>query len=310
MQAPGYELVCDAKDITAIMMRTNSQSLSTQNRSLALAIAATSASLLSLAFVSAVLRPRRRIAVQGEDIEIITQQTERNRRILASANDLLSEPHGFGNNHFASMLAQLRPSPFRGTWGKKARRRMESIRTPAGCEIEVEYVEPYNLETLAAAYSGHVPIVIVLHGINGHSTEPYVEQAALHVAVEKKWRCIILNYAKVRKAAGSALGGQSLLDAADINFLVSYIRKQHDGFLAAVGFSMGGSKLVQYLCRTKEHCQVDAACTISSPLDFTERNYTVHRPVEMAHRLYHFVIASSVKLSLARNYFELRKHPR
>jgi len=223
----------------------------------------------------------------------------------------LSEPWGFGNIHFASILAQLRPSPFRGSWGKKARRRVESIPTRAGCAIEIEFVEPFNLDLLDTAHNRNVPTVIILHGINGHSTEPYVEQAALHIAVEKKWRAVVLNYAKVKQTKGEALvGGQSLIDAGDISTVVSHIRKHHDGFLGALGFSMGGAKLVQYLCRTKEHSQLDAAGTISSPLDFTERNHTVHRPVEFVHRLYHFVITASVKLSLARNYFELRKHPR
>ena len=292
---------------------------STQNpptRSLAVALAATSASLLSVAVVSAVFRPRRRFARQtgsDPDIEIITQKTARNRQILSEAIDLLSEPWGFGNNHFASMLAQLRPSPFRGSWGKKARRRVETIPTRAGCSIEIEIVEPYNMD-LDAAYSSNVPTVIVLHGINGHSTEPYVEQAALHIAVEKKWRAIVLNYATVQQCKGeqgeALVGGQSLVDAGDLSFLVSYIRKYHDGFLGALGFSMGGAKLVQYLCRTREHSQLDAAATISSPLDFTERNYTVHRPVELVHRIYHFVIAASVKFSLAKNYFQLRNHPR
>jgi predicted alpha/beta-fold hydrolase len=180
-----------------------------------------------------------------------------------------------------------------------------------------------------------------------------VEQAALHIAVERKWRAVILNYARgkdspiflfiyidgsysykingnlltitllpyffqheikvqpTKGGKGEALvGGQSLIDAGDLSFLVSYIRKHHDGFLGALGFSMGGAKLVQYLCRTKECSGLDAAGTISSPLDFTERNYTVHRPIELVHRIYHFVIAASVKFSLARNYFQLRNHPR
>ena len=208
------------------------------------------------------------------------------------------------------MLAQIRPSPFRGSWGKKAQRRVETIPTRAGCSIEIEFVEPYNID-LDAAYSSSIPTVIVLHGINGHGTEPYVEQATLHIAVERKWRAVVLNYANAKATKGEALvGGQSLIDAGDLSFLVSYIRKHHDGFLGALGFSMGGAKLVQYLCRTKEHSQLDAAATISSPLDFTERNYTVHRPVELVHRIYHFVIAASVKLSLAKNYFQLRNHPR
>ena len=150
-----------------------------------MALAATSASILSVAVVSAVFRPRRRIARQSgpdPDLEIITQQTARNRRILSQAVDLLSEPWGFGNNHFASMLAQLRPSPFRGSWGKKARRRVESIPTRAGCVIEIEFVEPFNLD-LDTVYSSNIPTVIILHGINGHSTEAYCEQAALHIAV-------------------------------------------------------------------------------------------------------------------------------
>lgn len=293
------------------MIRNSTQNSSA--RSLAVALAATSASLLSFAVVSAVFRPRRRIAKQtgsDPDIEILTQRTARNRRILSQAVDLLSEPWGFGNNHFASMLAQIRPSPFRGSWGKKARRRVETIPTRAGCSIEIEFVEPYNID-LDAAYSSNIPTVIVLHGINGHSTEPYVEQATLHIAVERKWRAVVLNYANAKATKGEALvGGQSLIDAGDLSFLVSHLRKHHDGFLGALGFSMGGAKLVQYLCRTKEHSQLDAAATISSPLDFTERNYTVHKPVELVHRIYHFVIAASVKLSLARNYFQLRNHPR
>jgi hypothetical protein len=178
------------------MIRNSTQNSSA--RHLAVAFAATSASLLSVAVVSAVLRPPRRVARQtgaDPDIEVITQQTARNRRILSQAVDLLSEPWGFGNNHFASMLAQLRPSPFRGSWGKKVKRRVESIPTRAGARIEIEFVEPYNLD-LDAAYSSNIPTVIVLHGINGHSTEPYVEQAALHIAVERKWRAVILNYAR------------------------------------------------------------------------------------------------------------------
>ena len=248
------------------MIRNSTQNSST--RSLAVALAATSASLLSFAVVSAVFRPRRRIAKQtgsDPDIEILTQRTARNRRILSQAVDLLSEPWGFGNNHFASLLAQIRPSPFRGSWGKKARRRVETIPTRAGCSIEVEFVEPYNID-LDAAYSSNIQTVIVLHGINGHSTEPYVEQATLHIAVERKWRAVVLNYANAKATKGEALvGGQSLIDAGDLSFLISYIRKHHDGFLGALGFSMGGAKLVQYLCRTKEHSQLDAAATIFPP---------------------------------------------
>ena len=151
-------------------------SFQSNNRSsLALAFTATSSLVLSYAFVSAVCRPRRKVAIHGEDIEIITKPTERNRRILASAQDLLSEPHGFDHNHFASMLAQLRPSPFRGSWGKKAIRRTENIPTPAGCDIEVEFVEPANYEVAGAAFHGRHGAVREVGDRENYSTKFYCD---------------------------------------------------------------------------------------------------------------------------------------
>eukprot|EP00591_Stephanopyxis_turris_P002949 CAMPEP_0195526436 /NCGR_PEP_ID=MMETSP0794_2-20130614/27490_1 /TAXON_ID=515487 /ORGANISM="Stephanopyxis turris, Strain CCMP 815" /LENGTH=442 /DNA_ID=CAMNT_0040657121 /DNA_START=380 /DNA_END=1708 /DNA_ORIENTATION=- len=190
---------------------------------------------------------------------------------------------------------------------------MERIPIPEGGEIEVEYVDPINLPKGAALSS--IPVVIILHGVNGSSREPYVEQAALQVAVQKGWRAVVLNYSKIRVInnddgkAARVLGGSNFVDGGDLSFLVSYIRKTHHDFLGAIGFSMGGAKLLQYVGRTREHCNIDAACAISSPLDYGERNVTVCNPVSLEHRVYHLMIASSLKLWILRNYNELVKHP-
>mmetsp|Transcript_25584 Transcript_25584/g.75453 ORF Transcript_25584/g.75453 Transcript_25584/m.75453 type:complete len:471 (+) Transcript_25584:632-2044(+) len=270
-------------------------------------IMAVSASAISFAAYSIALQPRRSASERGEDVEVYTKGTERNEKIISSAPHLFRiRPWGFANRHFASLLAQVRVSPFRGQWGKSVTRRVEHLTTPAGYDIEVEFVEPKN------AGDDGVPIVIILHGINGCSREPYVEQAALHIAVEKGWRAVILNYAKMQILHEQlcSLGGHSILDGGDLNYLISYIRKDHGGFLAAVGFSMGGAKLVQYLIRTREHCNLDAACTISSPLDFTTKNDTVHKPEGLIPRAYHFIITASLKLWIVKNFRTLRKHPK
>jgi len=116
-------------------------------------------------------------------------------------------------------------------------------------------------------------MVILLHGIGGHSREPYIEQAAMQI-IDKGWKVAILNYSQVCVFDDCSVGGNCLTENHDISLLVSHLRKNHSGFLAAIGFSMGGTKLVQYLLRTKEHCNLDAACTVSSPLDFTTNNDT------------------------------------
>uniref|UniRef100_A0A7S4T5N9 AB hydrolase-1 domain-containing protein n=1 Tax=Ditylum brightwellii TaxID=49249 RepID=A0A7S4T5N9_9STRA len=251
--------------------------------------------------------------IKEKNIELFHQETERNLKILSDPEFqiLLHRPWGFPNCHFASLLAQIRPSPFWGNWGKLAKRRTEHIATPGGGAIEVEYVEPINLPYPPPS---NIPIIIILHGITGNSREPYTEQAALHIAVEKRWRAVILNYGKVRVSNDENRpcihGGHNLMDGGDLNFLISHIRKYHNGFLAAIGYSMGGAKLVQYLSRTREHSNLDAACIVSSPLDFTEKNVTVHRPHGLIHRFYHFLLAQALKVWIIQNYDELKKHPK
>lgn len=167
--------------------------------------------------------------------------------------------------------------------------------------------------------------------MNGSSKDPYIEQAAIQIATDNKWRAVAFNYGKVsvvpksqsqsqshhnksaqtifinkketdtninananatQEAITSAMlqGGNNFVDVGDLNFLISYLRKKHHGFMAAIGFSMGGAKLVHFLGRTKEHSNLNAACSISSPLDYTPKNVTVV-PQTFAHKFYHFGVS-------------------
>ena len=49
---------------------------------------------------------------EGNDMEIHFMPTYRNRKIVRSAIGLHIQPWGFSNRHFATLLAQIRPSPF------------------------------------------------------------------------------------------------------------------------------------------------------------------------------------------------------
>lgn len=236
------------------------------------------------------------------DIEIYFISTPRNKKILRDAPGLRIRPWGFSNPHFASLLAQLRPSPFTMHWGANAVRRTEIIRSVSGCCIEVEYIKS------AVQGAKDKPMVILLHGIGGNSREVYIEQTALQF-VQKGWNIAILNYSNLYISEDCTVGGHCLTETKDISFLVSHLRKHHSGFIGIIGFSMGGTKLVQYLLRTKEYCNLDAACTISSPLDFTTKNETVHEPNgKFMTMLYHFILSSHLKLWILKHYDVLGKH--
>lgn len=110
----------------------------------------------------------------------------------------------------------------------------------------------------------------------GSSKEVYIEQTTIQI-IKRGWKVVVLNYSNVSIGnEGSVAGGNCLTDSHDINLLVSHLRKKYPQrkFLFCIGFSMGGAKLAQYLIRTGEACDIDGACTISSPLDFTRDNDT------------------------------------
>jgi predicted alpha/beta-fold hydrolase len=263
-----------------------------------------------------------------DDVEIFAKDTPFHRKVLEQANNSIESdgirserPWGLLNTHLASLLAQFRPSPFHfGGCKRRVTRRQERIALPIGDALDVEFFEPVfeltsdsNEHTTAMK---DLPMVLLLHGINGHSTEPYIEQAAIQIVASRGWRCVVLNYSQVRvlqhvETVRVTLGGGSnFLDSGDLNFLISHLRKNHHGFLAAVGFSMGGAKLIQYLGRTGVHSNLDAACCVSSPLDFSTKNETVWRANSLMQRLYHLGMSSNLKWWLVRNYRALKAHPR
>ena len=110
----------------------------------------------------------------------------------------------------------------------------------------------------------------------GSSKEVYIEQTTIQI-IKRGWKVVVLNYSTVSIGnEGSVAGGNCLTDSHDINLLVSHLRNKYPQrkFLFCIGFSMGGAKLAQYLIRTGEACDLDGACTVSSPLDFTRDNDT------------------------------------
>lgn len=268
---------------------------------------------------------------------LIKDTTPRNQKIRQDLLDenLVEEPWGFRNCHFASIMAAIRPSPFH-FMNKNHYLVKRRLFTLPGEQngIEVEFFEPSHIPDLEHDLKrSERPLVILLHGVSGSSKEPYMEQTALQIVANYRWRCVALNYGKIRisvqdkrkqstkKSTASSpeaqqedqkiillRGGSSFMDLGDLNYLISYLRKLHHGFIGAIGFSMGGAKLVQFLTRTQKHSNLNAAVSICSPLDFTSKNVTVYSN-KFIHRIYHFFLTLSLKVWILKNLDILKQHP-
>ncbi len=264
---------------------------------------------------------------------------------VKSANDRLRNlispllpPYIFKQQHFSTILAILRPSPlFYGLWFSKLQLSREKLKTPDGGTIVLDWFEPdhseFSLPTriLAAGWrtakaillkspspdhlplppSSTDPLILVIHGLMGHSEETYVRQtcAQLCICGTNRPRVVAMNYrgAMMHEMgdSGAGVGGYSLYDTLDLASLISHLRESHDGPLYCVGFSMGAAKLANYVGRTGVDCQVDAIACVSCPWDFTERNRAVHRP-SLVERIYHFILTNGCKAWVAIHHEELR----
>ena len=86
-------------------------------------LVAASASAFLLVLVLEALWPTQRVG-RKDYIEIYSQGTDRNQKIILQAAEIQSEPWGFGNFHFASILPPVHISPFWGNWRRRVTQRV------------------------------------------------------------------------------------------------------------------------------------------------------------------------------------------
>ena len=224
--------------------------------------------------------------------------------------------YAFKSKHFSTILAIMRPSPLLGFWGNNITTRRDCLATPDGDPLFLDwyqYTGPgYNPFITSYAQDIERPLVLVIHGLMGHSEESYVRQTCAEICVKdpRHPKVVAMNYrgAFNHTLGESGKGGYSLYDTVDLSVLINHLRKFHHGPLYAVGFSMGAAKLTNYLGRTGSASMLDAASCVSCPWDFGPNNSAVHRP-SMSERIYHLVMTTAMKGWVLAHYTELKSNP-
>jgi predicted alpha/beta-fold hydrolase len=168
-------------------------------------------------------------------------------------------------------LQTIWPTLFRKT-ALPARQR-ERFELPDGDFIDIDWCAPANATPQA-------PVCVLLHGLTGSSKSQYIValQSALYLL---GWRSMAVNF---RGCSGIPNRLPSVYHAGhttDIQALVKMLRQRYpQAFLAAVGYSLGGSMLANWLGRNPgtvgaagtgdtagpaDDIGLDAACLVSVP---------------------------------------------
>ncbi len=146
----------------------------------------------------------------------------------------------------------------------------ERIETPDGDFLDIDLMP----ETDPAA-----PLVLMLHGLEGHTKRGYMVQTCLALA-NRGMRAVGLNF---RGCSGEANRNPRFYhsgETEDPGFVFGWLRERFPTRpLMAIGFSLGGNVLLKYLGEqgAQNAARVSAAVAISVPYDLSSGAHALER---------------------------------
>ena len=111
------------------------------------------------------------------------------------------------------------------------------------------------------------PLLIILHGLEGSAHSAYA-RSLLHAATDIGWRAAVLHFRDCGDYRNRLPRRYHAGETNDIRYFVESLRiAGHDGPMMAAGFSLGGSVLLKYLGENGVSTPLDAAVSVSVPLN-------------------------------------------
>ena len=146
-----------------------------------------------------------------------------------------------------SLLRPARPVPVhRERWG-----------TPDGDFVDVDHVRADK----------DAPHLLVLHGLEGSSRAGYVLEILRGVS-RRGWGALALNFRSCSGEPTRHARSYNSGDPTDALYALARMREAGiQGPLFGVGFSLGGSVLLNLLAKTGAQCPLDGAAAVSVPFD-------------------------------------------
>jgi len=114
---------------------------------------------------------------------------------------------------------------------------------------------------------GEGPIVIILHGMAGSATSPYVKGIMQNIAA-RGWRGVLMYYRGCSGEPNRLQQTYHFGKTTDLNDVLNYLHSTHPNTkIFAAGYSMGANVLLKWLGETPQQTQLQAAVAVSAPYD-------------------------------------------
>ena len=114
-----------------------------------------------------------------------------------------------------------------------------------------------------------VPIVLLLHGLEGSINSSYVK-GILKTVTDCGWQGVLMHFRGCSGRHNRLDRSYHSGDTGDINSVIMDLINRYPGRkIAAIGISLGGNVLIKYLGKQGNNCPLTAAIAISVPFDLS-----------------------------------------
>ncbi|PSW11901.1 hydrolase [Photobacterium rosenbergii] len=192
---------------------------------------------------------------------------------------------GLANPHLQTLLPRfLRRKPLFTPLTQR-------IETPDGDFLDLAWTAP------VADCHPEQPVMILFHGLEGSFHSPYAN-GLLHAAKQQGWLAVMMHFrgcsGEMNRMPRSYHSGET----SDARFFIQWLRQQLPTQpFVAVGVSLGGNMLVNYLAESGEHSELSAAQVISPPLDLAACSERIQQGFS---KIYQQYLLGSMKRNLSR----------
>jgi predicted alpha/beta-fold hydrolase len=153
--------------------------------------------------------------------------------------------------------------------------RRERWTTPDGDFVDADWLEP---TVGAAPSSGHTPLLVLFHGLEGSSRSHYA-LAFADVARERGLRFVVPHFRGCSGEINRAPRAYHSGDHEEVGWILARLRAQYAGPLLVAGISLGGNALMRWAAEAGEGAarSADAVACVCSPLDLAAGGEAIRR---------------------------------
>lgn len=190
------------------------------------------------------------------------------------------------NGHIQSIY----PSLFRKTITPNYRR--EILETPDSDFLEVDWLQ-----------MGNKRLVILTHGLEGHSRRPYMNGMA-NYAASLNWDILAWNFRGCGDSPNRYIHSYHSGKTEDLAHIISHAQTYNYEEIALIGFSIGGNQTLLHLGREASEVPSNLIASVTFSVPFDLKSSSRHL-AQFTHKLYmnNFLKSFHEKLKIKKNLF-------